>query len=296
MSWIDKFKFKGSDDQENIGKVMYDSAADLIKKLSGTEIKQTKKIIDNVVVVTNASGGTGASTIASNMAYMAKKKGFNVLVIDLNIMYPVQHSYFGIKQGIEKPDIVGYLLGKYTLGESIDSSKYVSLWFANNRSLMDCINCESDIAVENYKLALDKLRQLFDLIIIDTPMKIENLIINTSFYLADQIYLVWDEGISSMANTERIRRNMATSGIDSYTKMKAILNKRTNIHYSKYPFQKLNIELAQVLPFEVSIIEYGLRSVVFCDKAITSSNNANEFYKGISSLTDAVIENGGYIR
>ena len=282
--------------QKNINKVTSDKARELIKTLSGGEVRYTKKIIDNVVVFTGASGGTGVSTIVANVAHLASLKGLRVLVIDLDIMYPTQQVFFGAKeQELTKPDLVGYLTGKNTLGDSIENRGNISLWYANNRTLMDSINAESDIAITNFNEALHKVRQLFDLVLIDCPLKVEHTLCNTAFYEADSIYSVWDEGISSIANTERIRRNMAASGIDAYTKMKVILNKRTGIHYNNYPFQKLNIELVEILPFEQDIIYSSLRSEIFCDKGASKSKNANIFYSGMVSLTDNILKNGGYI-
>ena len=273
-----------------------DKAKEILKTLSGGEVKYTKKVVDNVIAVTNASGGTGASTILANAAFLAATKNLRVLVIDLNIMYPTQHIYFGDdKTDLEKADLVSYLIGKNTLGESIQNKGQVALMYAHNRSLMDCINCETDIAVSNLSSAIQKLRQLFDVIFIDVPLKIENTLCNTAFYMSDAVYLVWDEGISSISNTEKIRRNMALSGIDVYTKMRVILNKRTNIHYNNYPFQKLNIELVQILPFEPDVIYSSLRSEVFCDKGASSSKNADIFYSSMVELTDKILENGGYI-
>lgn len=291
------FSKKSSEDkQESFGKMSSDKAKEILKTLSGGEVKYTKKVVDNVIAVTNASGGTGASTILANAAFLAATKNLRVLVIDLNIMYPTQHIYFGDdKTDLEKADLVSYLIGKNTLGESIQNKGQVALMYAHNRSLMDCINCETDIAVSNLSSAIQKLRQLFDVIFIDVPLKIENTLCNTAFYMSDAVYLVWDEGISSISNTEKIRRNMALSGIDVYTKMRVILNKRTNIHYNNYPFQKLNIELVQILPFEPDVIYSSLRSEVFCDKGASSSKNADIFYSSMVELTDKILENGGYI-
>ena len=298
MSMFDGiFKKDVDNEYENIGKVTSDKAVDFIKTLSGGEVKYKKKVIDNVIVFTGASGGTGVSTIMSNVAYAAAEKGLRVLVMDLNIMYPVQHIYFGDnKQELEKPDLVGYLLGRNSLGEAIDTKGNISLVYGHNRTLLDWLNIEADSAVANFNEAIHKLRALFDVILIDCPMKIEHTICNTIFYSCDAIYLVWDEGISSLSNTEKIRRNMATSGIDAYTKMRVILNKRTNIQYNKYPFQKLNINLVQILPFDPDIIYSSLRSEVFCDKGASKSQNANVFYNSIMELTDTVLKNGGYVK
>lgn len=301
MSFIDKILSKDKDDntesQKNIGKITADKAHDIIKTLSGGEVKYTKKVIDNVIVMTGASGGTGVSTILSNTAYLAAQEGLRVLVIDLNIMYPAQHMYFGDnKQELDKPDLVGFLTGKSSLGESIETNGKISLLYANNRTLMDSINAESNIAVSNFQAAIQKVRQLFDLVLIDCPLKVEHTLCNIAFYVADSIYIVWDEGISSISNTEKIRRNMAASGIDAYTKMKVVLNKRTNIHYNDYPFKKLNIELVQILPFEPDIIYTSLRSEVFCQKGASKSKNADIFYSGMVSLTESIMRNGGYIK
>lgn len=297
MSFLERLFSGGKTGQtdENINKLASQTASDIIKQLSGAEMEKTKKVIDNLIVVTNSSGGAGASTVVSNVAWMADKKGFKVLVIDLNIMYPIQHSYFGVQQVLEKPDLVSYLLGRNELGRSLETIGNISLLYANNRNLADSINCKEDAAVTNLEIALDKARQLYDLVIVDAPMEVDDILSNTAFYLADSIYLVWDEGISSIANTERIRRNMAVSGIDAYSKMRVVLNKRTNIHYSNFPFDRLNIELVQVLPFDTAIIEGSLRSIIFCDKGASSSTNANDFYTGIESLTDKILEYGGYV-
>lgn len=283
--------------QKNIGKMTSDKAHDLIKTLAGGEVTYTKKVIDNIIVMTGASGGTGVSTILSNVAYLASERGMRVLVIDLNIMYPSQHIYFGDNKGeLDKPDLVSFLTGKSTLGDSIENNGKVSVLYANNRTLMDSMNAELDVAVVNFQTAIHKLRQLFDLVLIDCPLKVEHTLCNNAFYVSDAIYIVWDEGIGSISNTEKIRRNMAASGIDAYTKMKVILNKRTDIQYNNYPFQKLNIDLAQILPFEQDIIFSSLRSEVFCHKAASKSKNADILYSGFIELTESIMRNGGYIK
>lgn len=286
-----------STDGKDFGTFTSESATNILKKLSGGKVSHSKKLIDNLITISSASGGAGASTISSNVACTATNEyGMRVLIIDLNILLPVQHMYFGVKQDIDKPDLVGYLLGKNTLGDAIEHTKLASILFANNRSLMDYINCESDQAINNFESALDGLRALYDLIIIDAPMNIENTLCNYAFYHADQIYLVWDEGISSIANSEKIRRNMASCGIDAYTKTKVILNKRTDIHYSDYPFKKLNMELVQILPFEQDIIYSSLNSQIFCDKGASSSKNSAYFCGGIQNLTQKILEIGGMVK
>lgn len=285
----------GTQRVKNATEYTSEKAASILKQLSGGKINYTKKVVDNLIVMMDASGGAGASTITANVAYLASRKNLRVLVIDLNLLLPTQQIYFNIKQEIKKPDLVDYLLGRISLGEAIDQTQLASVLYANNRGLMDCINCESDQALNNLKSALNGLRNLYDLIIIDCPTKVENALCNYAMYMADTIYMIWDDGISSITNTDKIRRNMASSGIDAYTKMKVILNKRTNIHYSEFPFNKLNVELVQYIPFEPDVIGASLNSQIFCKDGASRSKNAGYFISCLDALTSKMLEIGGYV-
>ena len=283
-------------EKRTLANIDNDQATSILKRLSGGSVEYSKKIVDNIVLFMSASGGAGASTLIANVAYCAYKKGMRVLVIDLDVLLPTQQMYFGVKQELVKPDLVDYLLGKIVLGESIDKTPIVSLIFANNRGLMDSINSESDQAIGNFVTAMAGLRSLYDLIMIDCPNKVENALCNTAMYIADTIYMVWDEGISSIANTDKIRRNMASSGIDAYTKMRIILNKRTDINYGKYPFEKLNIDMVECIPFDPDIIAASLESKIFCQNGASTSKNAGYFITRVENLTSKIMDIGGYIK
>ena len=287
----------GDQQMENIGKVTSDKAVDIIKKLSGVDANAKSTLIDNYVVMTHVNGGTGVSTITSNVAYAAACKGLKVIVIDLNILTPLQHTYLGIKQSItDKPDLVSYLLGKNILADSLDSSHVYSIMYANNRTIADLIYCNSDSSVANFNEMIAKLRRLYDLILVDCPMDLNSELCNNVLYNCDAMYTVWDEGLASISNTDKMRRNMSFCGIDSYTKMRVILNKRTHIHYNMYPFKKLSLELVEILPFDTSIIESSLKAQIFCEKASSNSKNAAIFENGIRELTDKILKIGGMIK
>lgn len=284
-----------SESSTNLLKATSDKAVDVIKELSGKQYTSGKKVIDNLVVFTNAAGGTGASTLLSNVAYTATREGLSVIIVDLNIMCPVQHTYLGIDQTLEKDDLVSFLNGSTDLNNSIDSSTDINILFANNRTLSDEINCNNRIPVENMQSMFQYLRNYYDLVLVDCPMRIDSMLHNTALYLADAIYIVWDEGISSIINTEKIRRNMALSGIDSYTKMRVILNKRTSLRFSDYSLKKLNLELIGELPFSIDVIDNSLRGKIFCDKGSATNPNGAEFARQIANVTTKILKIGGYV-
>lgn len=296
MGLFDKMLNGGNGDR-TVGELAADKASDIIKQMSGSDISLDMKIPDNVIMFLGAAGGTGVSTLACNVAYTAMKKGFKVLMIDLNILEPIQYMFLGIEETVDKnrADLVSYMLGKNDINESIITTKPINLIYASDRDIQDQAKCNDRIAIDNFTALIKTCKQLYDLIIIDCPRKVDDVLCNEAMYLAEAIYTVWDEGLGSVSNIERMRRDMSKSGIDSYTKVHAILNKRTNVRYSMYPFQKLTIELVEIIPFSTDVIESSLRAEIFCEKGVSNDKNSAEFARRISSLTDNIVKIGGYI-
>lgn len=282
--------------KHDIGSIISKKTNDFIEELSGSKIEHRTRMVDNVVVFMGGHGGTGCSTLVTNVAFAASQKKLSVLVIDLNIQYPIQHSPFRCKQKVNKKDLVSFLLGQNSIGDSIDYSdlKGIGVLYANNRNLIDYITCDSSLASRNLIEALKQIRSLFDLIIIDCPMNIEHDIINNVVYYCDRLYTVWDESLACIANIERFKRNLAAVGIDN-SKIDLIINKKTNVHYPKSAYSSFGLEPIGILPFDTSIIEASLRAEVFINKGASASKNAQLFYKRIYELTDKILENGGVV-
>lgn len=275
--------------------IVNESASSILKELGGYGINESKIMVDNLVLFTNCSGGTGASTIASNVAHvLANNNGMNVLVLDLNIVCPIQHIYFDKSESTSKKnDLVDFLTGQCAIGEATITKDNISIMYAIDRSVADEINCEDNMAIENLKLLLSKSRDLYDIVIIDCPMKISNAICNIAMYMADKIYTVWDEGISSVLNTDRVMRQLGFTGIDSFAKMFVIMNKKTSVKYSKFPFEKLRLPLIETLPFSTDVICSSLDASIYCASGKARNKNGGEFERGIMSLARKIVLIGG---
>ena len=291
MNYNDEFKTS----EKNINQMMAKAADEIIKSFSGKGNIQKIKVIDNLIAFMGASGGTGTSTIVSNVAFEMAKKGLTVLIVDLNLEYPIQQSIFKVKQKLEKKDLVSFLMGRNQIGDSIDIvNSNISIMYANNRYLMDKINCDSSACSNNLVSTIERIRHLFDVILFDCPLNLEFDVVNSVLYNCDTIYMVWDESLSCIANMDRIRKNMQASGIESNQKIRVIFNKKTNVHYTKYIFEQLKLNIVGTLPFDTAIIESGLQGEIFWDKGAWMSKTAAGFASEMTNITNKILEIGGY--
>lgn len=279
----------------NINTIVSNVTDEIIKSFSGIGNTRKVRVMNNVIAFVGAAGGVGTSTIVANTAYTVAKKGLSVLVIDANIMYPIQHTFFGVKQELKKNDFVSFLMGANSIGDSIEIvNKNLSIMFSNNRYLTDYINCDSATCAENLTDTISRIKHLFDLIIIDCPLQLEHHVTNSILYTCDTIYSVWDEGLTCVSNIDRIRKNMQICGIESKYKMRVIFNKKTSVHYTKYIFDQLKIDVIGTLPFDIAVIESNLAGQVFVDKGSSMSKTANSFTYMLGEIANKILEIGGY--
>lgn len=268
-------------------------AEEILKDLTGKGEVRKREVMDNIIAFMSAAGGAGASTLAANVATAIRQKNLSVLVIDMNILYPMQQNYLGVKQEISKPDLVSFLTGHNTIGESIAYANDMGVLVSNNRNVVDCINCDCRQASDNLERGLERMSELFDVVVIDATRDLLSDINNTALYKADTIYNIWDENVECVAGYDRLLRGFSMTGI-STRKIRVVMNKRTSVYYPKYIFKDIDKEPVVVLPFDISVIESGLRGAVFVKDGSSMSYNGIQFGKRLNKLTDNLLEYGGY--
>lgn len=299
MGIKDRLKDFRIEETENFSQVAANKTKDIIKTIGGYGIKRSSIMPDNIVLVTGSSGGTGVSTIVSNLAYILSsmlKDTLDILIIDLNILCPMHQIFFGSSDWDKLPgdkDLVAYLFGQASIGEATRTNGNVSVMYAENRTIADLINCEEKIAIENLRALIDKSRDLYDVVLIDCPMRVDSALCNTAMFLADSMYCVWDEGLGSIVNTDRLRRQLGFTGIDSYSKMYVIMNKKTSVKYSSFPFEKLDIELIETLPFSTDVIYSNIDGDVYCRGGKARNKNGAYFERAMVALADKILMIGG---
>lgn len=281
----------------NIANIVSDTAKGLAKELSGVDNINGKKIAENIVVFVGLAGGTGTSTLVANVGYKLVRKGYSVLVIDTNIMYPTQHIFWGIKQELEKDDFVSYLSGEKNFGECIEYKEgtKVGILTSNNRNLYDFVGTDTEGSSKNFAELLDRASVLFDIVLIDCSSRVETEIVNTALYKCDKIYCVMDENIECLSNYERFKNNLQSTGIN-YNKLKVIMNKRTSIYYAENVFKSLEMDLISVIPMELAVIESGIGGKIFIKNGVSENKTAAVFVRCIAELANIIAKDGGELQ
>lgn len=264
-----------------------------IKAFSGHSVDTNTRLIDNIICFVGSSGGVGTTTIVANLAYSVAQTGLSVAVVDLNVEYPNLHTLFGIKTRLKQPDLVSFINGRNELGKSLVFSDKVGLLFPANRNMMDRVNTDKEIHAKNLGEGITRLGKLFDLVLVDCNRDVGYELVNTAFYIADKIYAVMDDGINSISNYTRLIKNMGIVGIDS-NKVNVVLGKRTSVHYYMGALRDLEVDKVPVmLPFELGVIESGLRGELYCKKGASGSSTGDIYNKEMKNLMHYILESSG---
>lgn len=123
-----------------------------------------------VITIVNNKGGVGKTTSVQNIAAgLAKFGNSKVLVIDLDTQASLTKS-FGIQHEGLKKTCGSFILGEYPFDEIVQSAEGIDVL----PSSADMLNKEDTIKSApvfpfNLKLALDKIKDRYDFVVIDCP-------------------------------------------------------------------------------------------------------------------------------
>ena len=119
-----------------------------------------------IILVTSISENEGKSTVTANIALSLVEKNKKVLIIDGDFRKPAQYKVFD-KEKSQNNSLVDILTGKISLEDNVYFNKRTNIWelfvyqaVEEPAGLMDTIKL---------KEIVNKLKEQFDYIIIDTP-------------------------------------------------------------------------------------------------------------------------------
>ncbi|PYI57204.1 CpsD/CapB family tyrosine-protein kinase [Paenibacillus flagellatus] len=129
------------------------------------------------VLITSSVRGEGKTTTAMNIAVAFARESQNVLLIDSDLQRPVLHNLFGRSNHI---GLANLLVGEVEWSEALQETSFdkLTLLSAGNVS-----GSAIDYGTLQVKSIVERAKQLFDIVIIDSPAVLES--VDTQLFAAE---------------------------------------------------------------------------------------------------------------
>jgi len=116
------------------------------------------------LLVTSAAPGDGKSIVAANLSVALGRSGGRILLIDADLRRPVQHQLLGSEQ---RPGLSEVLTGTRKPSEAIIATRCPGVWLLPSGAGLS--SPSEQLGSRRFSEFLDKLRESFDWVIIDSP-------------------------------------------------------------------------------------------------------------------------------
>ncbi len=137
--------------------------AEQFRQLRAVLVKRMQQGGHRSLVVVSGMPGSGATSVATNVALACAGAGQRVLLIDANLRRPILHRVFNLSEGPGLSDVLAGTVAPDTAISRVADSKLAVL----TAGAKDLRAYES-LATDNFAAILRAYRDSFDLIIIDT--------------------------------------------------------------------------------------------------------------------------------
>lgn len=245
-----------------------------------------------IIAIANQKGGVGKTTTSINLSSCLANEGKKVLLVDIDPQGNATSGVGIIKQNLENT-VYELFLGECILSECLTKSVVENLnVLPSNVNLsgaeIDLIGVDEREFI--LKKELDKVKDLYDYVIIDCPPSLNVLTVN-AMVAADSIIVPIQceyyalEGLSQLIHTinliqERLNDKLEIDGIvftmfDSRTNLstEVVENVKSNVHINIYETViPRNVRLAEAPSYGLPIHMYDGKSA----GSIAYSNLANE--------------------
>lgn len=162
---------------------------------------------NNRVMITGATPGVGKSFVTANFAALMAAAGKRTLLIDADLRRGHIHQYLGLQRHGGLSELIA---GSLTIQQTVHKQVVPNLDLLATGQLPP--NPAELLVSESFKTTLDKLSELYDLVVIDTPpvlVAADTAIVATH---AGTVLLVARANLSTMGELKESTRRLALSG------------------------------------------------------------------------------------
>jgi pilus assembly protein CpaE len=229
-------------------------ALSLARAIGRLYVDPDKPFAGRLVSVIGAKGGSGASTIAHNLAWnIAERCGANATLVDLDVPFGTASLDFNqdppqtVAEALASPDRVDPVLIDRLLTRQTERLLLFSAPGAVDRDF--------DFPQEAYDTLIDAVRRTSPFVVLDLPHQWSPWVRDT-LVASDNIVIVTTPELAALRNTKNVMERLAR-GRSNDRPPHVVLNmtgvlKRPEIPTKDFA-EALGCELAAVLPFEPSV-------------------------------------------
>jgi capsular exopolysaccharide synthesis family protein len=160
-----------------------------------------------VVQITSPSPGDGSTTLAANLAASIAQSGKRVLLIDADLRNPSLHKIFGVSNDA---GLVSVVRGENDLPDAIQESEIPGLWLLPAGA--PPVNPADLLASPRLPELLQHLREVYDVVLVDTPALLAATDAHVVATCADGVLLTIRIGNGNRPKLERAREILGTLG------------------------------------------------------------------------------------
>ncbi len=222
-----------------------------------------------VFVITSGKGGVGKSTNTANLGTGLAMMGRKVVVVDADIGLRNLDMILGLENRIVY-DLVNVIERTCKISQAlIRDKRYKNLFLlpAAQTRTKDAVNSEQMVELT------EKLRQVFDYVLIDCPAGIESGFQN-AVVGADMAFLVTTPEVSAVRDVDRVIGLLEASGKRNpkliINRLNPELVKRGDMLDTEAILQILAVELIGVVPEDNNMVSYTNRGepAILSDKSL----------------------------
>lgn len=242
---------------------------------SDLEKKNNHVILYNVIGFMAASEFADNGAIISNVGYLLGEKGLNTCIVDFKVFYPTLYNYLDVYPNEKGRGLLNILKDdKADIRKHINSTKYKQLYLLSP-SPYDLIEEYLDFKFEHIERVIEKLKEIFDLVIIDIPNNPPLEFCLAAMKYVHRGFITVSERIETIVNISKLLDFAASIGITTSKFTNLIFVNTQELNYDYGAIKEMNLKIEARLPMVKSVTE--------------------EYFKGNLYIKDSVMINKQYM-
>lgn len=248
-----------------------------------------------IISVISARGGSGATTLATNIAWiLANERMRRVAIIDMNLHLGTASLYLdlrpnqGLREALESPDRVDE-----TFVESLTIKIGDRLEILSSEEGLDS---SPEYDIDGFLALIDVLKKKFHYVIVDVPRRIDKFTLST-MEMANIILAIAEPSLASLRDMDRLCKYFGNES--KYQRIITVLNK-----YGQYSRGEVSVEdferalrrsLHHVIPFDAKYpLDCANRGVMVAEVDSKMSIPLRSIVHDISGNSSLTKEKGGF--